>query len=317
MIIFIVGGAGYIGSHMAKLATKSNFQVIVLDNLSTGHEDAVSYGKFEFCDILDSKRLNQLFVEYQPDAVMHFGAFSLVEESINDPYKYYHNNVAGTLSLLRAMIDNNCLKFIFSSTAAVYGSPQYIPIDESHPTIPINPYGKSKLMVEQILSDFKAAYGLNYISFRYFNAAGHDREGELSERHEPETHLLPIIMQALNGQRERVVIFGNDYDTKDGTCVRDYIHVEDIASAHLKGLEYLQNENCSSTEFNLGNGTGFSVQEVINITKSLSRKEFKVDIRERRPGDPSTLVASGIKSKKELKVQLELPNLEDIIKTLL
>jgi UDP-glucose 4-epimerase len=317
MIIFIIGGAGYIGSHMAKLASKSGYKVIVLDNLSTGYRESAIYGKFEFCDVLDSKRLNQLFVKYQPDAVMHFGAFSLVEESINDPYKYYHNNVAGTLSLLRIMIDNNCLELIFSSTAAVYGKPQYTPIDESHPTNPISPYGKSKLMVEQILKDFKSAYGLEYISFRYFNAAGHDLEGELTERHDPETHLLPIIIQTVNGQRESVSIFGVDYDTKDGTCVRDYIHVEDIASAHLKGLEYLRSGNSSVTEFNLGNGSGYSVQEIINITKDLSRKEFKVIQKGRREGDPSILVASGTRAKKELSINLEFPDIEDIIKTLL
>ena len=224
MKIFIVGGAGYIGSHMVKIAHKAGHDVITLDNLSTGHQDAVLYGKFELCDILDTAKLDKLFKKHTPDAVMHFSAYSLVGESMANPYKYYNNNVSGTLSLLKAMIDNNCMKLIFSSSAAIFGNPEYIPIDEDHPKDPINPYGKSKLMVEEILKDFESAYGLKYVSFRYFNAAGHDPEGELSERHDPETHLLPIIMQAANGQRDSVSIFGNDYDTNDGTCVRDYIH---------------------------------------------------------------------------------------------
>jgi UDP-glucose 4-epimerase len=316
MKIFIIGGAGYIGSHMVKIAHKAGHEVVTLDNLSTGHQDAVLYGKFEFCDILDTARLNELFAKYTPDAVMHFSAYSLVGESVADPYKYYHNNVSGTLSLLKSMIDNNCYKFIFSSSAAIFGNPTYIPIDEEHPTQPINPYGKSKLMVEEILKDFDAAYGFKYVSFRYFNAAGHDPEGKLSERHNPETHLLPIIMQAANDQRESVRIFGTDYDTNDGTCVRDYIHVNDLADAHLQGLDYLNDNSPQSAEFNLGNGNGFSVKEVIQKVKDITNKDFKVVEEGRRDGDPSTLIASDAKAKQVLKLQPNFSSLKDIIQTL-
>jgi UDP-glucose 4-epimerase len=316
MKIFIVGGAGYIGSHMVKIAHQAGYDVITLDNLSTGHQDAVLYGEFEFCDILDTAKLDKLFKKYKPDAVMHFSAYSLIGESMTDPYRYYNNNVSGTLSLLKAMIDNDCKKFIFSSSAAIFGNPEYIPIDEIHPKNPINPYGKSKLMVEEILKDFSSAYDLKYVSFRYFNAAGHDPDGQLSERHDPETHLLPIIMQAAKGQRDSISIFGNDYDTKDGTCVRDYIHVNDLANAHLKGLDYLNQSNSSSTEFNLGNGNGFSVKEVVQQVKEITGKEFVVIEENRRSGDPSILIASDDKAKSILDLKANYSNLESIIQTL-
>ena len=316
MKIFIVGGAGYIGSHMVKAAYEKGNEVITLDNLSTGHKDAVLYGKFEFCDILDKVELNRIFKKYKPDVVMHFSAFSLVGESVSDPYKYYHNNVAGTLNLLKTMIDNNCKKFIFSSSAAIYGEPQYTPIDEKHPMRPINPYGKSKMMVEEILKDFDSAYGLKYVSFRYFNAAGHDVEGKLRERHEPETHLLPIIMQVVNGQRDSVSIFGVDYNTYDGSCVRDFIHVTDLANAHLKGLDYLNDNSSYSSEFNLGNGKGYSVKEVIQKVKDLFNKDFKVLLEGRRDGDPPILVANDAKARKVLKLNIEFSKIEKIIQTL-
>jgi len=316
MKIFIIGGAGYIGSHMVKIAHKAGHDVITIDNLSTGHQNAVLYGEFELCDILDASKLDMLFKKYKPDAVMHFSAYSLVGESMTNPYKYYNNNVSGTLVLLKAMIDNDCMKFIFSSSAAIFGNPKYIPIDEIHPKNPINPYGKSKLMVEEILKDFESAYGLKCVSFRYFNAAGHDPDGELSERHNPETHLLPIIMQAANGQRDSVSIFGNDYDTNDGTCVRDYIHVNDLANAHLKGLEYLNQSELPSTEFNLGSGNGFSVKEVIQQVKDITGKDFKVLVEGRRDGDPPILVASDIKARKVLKLKVRFPEIEKIIQTL-
>jgi len=315
MKLFIIGGAGYIGSHMVKTAHKAGHEVITIDNLSTGHQDAVLYGKFEFCDILDTVNLDKLFVKYKPDVVMHFGAYSLVGESITSPYEYYHNNVSGTLSLLKSMIDNNCNKLIFSSSAAIFGDPDYIPIDESHPKRPINPYGRSKLMVEEILKDFESAYGLKYVSFRYFNAAGHDPEGELSERHNPETHLLPIIMQAARGEREYVSIYGTDYDTQDGTCIRDYIHVNDLANVHLEGLSYLNN-NLQSEEFNLGNGNGFSVKEIIQKVHDITNKDFKVLEEDRRDGDPSILIASDKKFKNKLNTRLFFNTLESIIKSL-
>jgi UDP-glucose 4-epimerase len=317
MKIFVIGGAGYIGSHMVKIAHQAGHNVVTLDNLSTGHQDAVLYGEFELCDILDAAKLDKLFKKYKPDAVMHFSAYSLVGESMTDPYKYYNNNVSGTISLLKAMIDNDCTKFIFSSSAAIFGNPEYIPIDENHPKDPINPYGKSKLMVEEILKDFGSAYGLKYVSFRYFNAAGHDPDGELSERHDPETHLLPIIMQATNGQRDSVSIFGNDYDTNDGTCVRDYIHVNDLANAHLKGLDYLNQSESPSAEFNLGNGNGFSVKEVIQQVKDITGKDFVVLEEGRRDGDPSTLIASDAMAKEKLGLKINFTTLNKIIDTLI
>ena len=316
MKIFIIGGAGYIGSHMVKIAHQAGHEVITLDNLSTGYQDAVLYGKFEFCDILNLEKLNELFNKYTPDAVMHFSAYSLVHESVTHPYKYYSNNVSGTLNLLKAMIDNNCRKFIFSSSAAIFGNPEYIPIDEDHPKNPINPYGKSKLMVEEILKDFDVAYGLKYVSFRYFNAAGSDPEGELSERHNPETHLLPIIMQATNGQRMSISVFGNDYDTTDGTCVRDYIHVNDLADAHLEGLKYLNKSESLSAEFNLGSGSGFSVKEVIQKVKEITQKDFKVVEESRRFGDPSILIASSAKAEQILELKTNFSSLEQVIQTL-
>jgi len=316
MKLFIIGGAGYIGSHMVKAAHKAGHEVITLDNLSTGHQDAVLYGKFEYCDILNTERLDELFKKYTPDAVMHFSAYSLVGESVSDPYKYYHNNVSGTLNLLKSMIDNDCKKFIFSSSAAIFGNPEYIPIDEKHPKNPINPYGKSKLMVEEILKDFDHAYNFKYVSFRYFNAAGHDPEGELSERHDPETHLLPIIMQAASGQRDAVSIFGVDYNTNDGTCIRYYIHVDDLANTHLCGLKYLIDDSSKSEEFNLGNGSGFSVKEVIQKVKNITNKDFKVIEEERRAGDPSILTADDRKSKELLGNSYKYTSLDEIIKTL-
>jgi UDP-glucose 4-epimerase len=302
---------------MVKLAHLAGHEVITLDNLSTGHKDAVKYGVFEYCDIQDSNRLNELFKKYKPDAVMHFSAYSLVGESMSDPYKYYQNNTVGTLNLLKAMVDNDCKNFIFSSTAAVFGNPKYTPIDEKHPKAPINPYGKSKLMIEQMLEDFDSAYGLKYVVFRYFNAAGHDIDGELTERHDPETHLLPLIMQTVRGEREAISIYGNDYDTKDGTCVRDYIHVNDLARVHLQGVEYLLKGAVDSKVYNLGNGEGFSVKEIIEKVKEITQKEFKILEEGRRAGDPATLIASSKRAKKELGFAPKLAKVDDIIKTLI
>ena len=316
MRVFILGGAGYIGSHMVKMAHEAGHEIITIDNLSTGHKDSVLYGQFELCDILDKDHLNKIFRKYKPDAVMHFSACSIVGESVKDPYKYYQNNVSGTLSVLSTMIENNCKKLIFSSTAAIFGNPEYLPIDEKHIKNPINPYGKSKLMVEEILKDFEAAYGLKYISFRYFNAAGHDLEGNLKERHDPETHLLPIVMQAANKIRNSVSIFGVDYETKDGTCIRDYIHVNDIANAHLKGLEYLNQSNAKSIELNLGNGKGFSVREIIKEVENFTGNKIKVIAKNRRLGDPPELIAKGDLAKSILKLDNKFPTIKDIIKTL-
>jgi UDP-glucose 4-epimerase len=317
MRLFIVGGAGYIGSHMVKLAHLAGHEVITLDNLSTGHKDSVLYGKFEYCDVQDSNRLNELFKKYNPEVVMHFSAYSLVGESMSDPYKYYKNNTVGTLNLLKAMIDNDCKNFIFSSTAAVFGNPKYVPVDEKHPKVPINPYGKSKLMIEHMLEDFDDAYGLKYVVFRYFNASGHDRDGKLSERHDPETHLLPLIMQTVRGEREAISIFGNDYDTKDGTCVRDYIHVDDLAQVHMQGAKYLMNSDAKSKIYNLGNGNGFSVNEIIEKVKKITGIDFKVLQEDRRAGDPATLIASSDSVRDELGFIPKIDKIDDIIRTLI
>jgi len=315
MKIFIVGGAGYIGSHMVKLAFLKGYDVITIDNLSTGHRDAVKYGKFEECDILDKEKLKKLFDKYTPELVIHFAAFSIVSESMNEPYKYYNNNVLGTLNLLKVMIDNNCKKIIFSSTAAVFGNPEYLPIDEKHIKRPINSYGKSKLMIEEILTDFEKAYGLRYVILRYFNACGHDKDGELIEKHNPETHLIPLIMQVVNGKREKIDIYGTNYNTEDGTCIRDYIHVEDLCEAHLKSIFYLNNMKNKSTDFNLGNSKGFSVLKVIETIKNVTNINFKVKESKSREGDPSILIASNKKAKEILDFVPKYDSIESIIKT--
>jgi len=315
-IIFILGGAGYIGSHMVKKAFLDGLQVITIDNLSTGHKDAVKYGLFEYCDLHDLTKLDNLFKKYKPYAVMHFSAFSIVGESVEEPYKYYNNNVTGTLNLLKIMIDNNCKKFIFSSTAAVFGAPEYTPIDEGHPKNPINPYGKSKLMVEQMLEDFDKAYGLRYVIFRYFNAAGHDTDSELCERHNPETHLIPLIMQTAYKERGFISIYGTDYKTPDGTCIRDYVHVDDLCQAHLNGLDYLGDSTNESADFNLGNGRGFSVKEVIQEVKKITNTDFMVKEENRRDGDPDILIATSEKAQNVLGLKFNFTSISKIISTL-
>ena len=318
-IIFIIGGAGYIGSHMVKAASLANYKTITIDNLSTGHADAVLYGKLEICDIRNKSKLDLLFKKYRPEAVVHFGAYSIVGESVEDPLKYYDNNFYGTLKLLEVMIENNCRNIIFSSTAAVFGNPEYLPIDEDHIKEPINPYGQSKLMVENILKDFSRAYELNYIVFRYFNAVGHDKEAGLEERHDPETHLFPIIMQIIKGQRKNLTIYGADYDTDDGTCIRDYIHVEDLCIAHLKGLEALlgNSNTIISDDYNLGNGIGFSVKEVITEFKRQTKVDFDVKQGKRREGDPDVLIASNEKASIKLGYSPTKSDLREIIKSLI
>ena len=317
--IFIIGGAGYIGSHMVKAVSLANYETITIDNLSTGHADAVLYGKLEVCDIRNKSKLDLLFKKYRPEAVMHFGAYSIVSESVKDPLKYYDNNVYGTLKLLEVMIENNCRKIIFSSTAAVFGNPEYIPIDEVHRKLPINPYGQSKLMVENMLKDFSKAYKLNYIVFRYFNAVGHDKESGLQERHDPETHLFPIIMQTIRGQRKNLSIHGTDYGTDDGTCIRDYIHVEDLCLAHIKGLKSLLevDNTIISDDYNLGNGRGFSVKEVVKEFKRLTKVDFDVKQGKRREGDPDVLIASNEKASIKLGYSPTKSDLREIIKSLI
>jgi UDP-glucose 4-epimerase len=291
MNILVVGGAGYIGSHMVKHLIAKGHQVIVIDNLSSGYRDAVLVDSFFQIDIANQVELNWVFQNNQIDAVFHFASFIQVGESVIAPAKYYENNVSATLTLLQAMVAAGVKKFVFSSTAAVYGNPEYVPIDESHPKQPINPYGQSKLMVEQILQDFDKAYGLKSVCLRYFNAAGADPNALLGERHEPETHLIPLILQAASGRREAINVFGQDYNTHDGTCIRDYIHIVDLADAHLKAVDYL-NAGYPSRAFNLGNGSGFSIKEIIQAAEEVTGKNIPVIYAERREGDPAILVAN-------------------------
>lgn len=312
MKVLVVGGAGYIGSHMVKMLLNANHQVITLDNLSSGHRDAVLGGVFVEGDLADNDCLYRVFEEHKPDAVMHFASFIQVGESVRKPDIYYKNNVTNTLNLLDTMLKFDVKKFIFSSTAAVFGEPDYVPIDEAHPNRPLNPYGRSKLMIEQVLADYAKAFDLRSVCLRYFNAAGADPEGQLGERHDPETHLIPLILQAASGRRENIQVFGRDYDTPDGTCIRDYIHIVDLCSAHLAALDYLVSGG-ESDRFNLGNGSGFSVQEVLDAVQKVSGKTVKVIDGPRREGDPARLVADSKRARSLLGWQPIFSDLDSII----
>ncbi|MEW6446151.1 MAG: UDP-glucose 4-epimerase GalE [Pseudomonadota bacterium] len=313
MNILVVGGAGYIGSHMVKRLTRAGHQVTTLDNLSTGYADAVLHGPLVIGDMADTLLLDRLFNSTRFDAVMHFAAFSLVGESMLDPAKYYRNNVSHTLNLLDAMVRHGVLDFIFSSTAATFGEPVRVPMDESHPQHPINPYGRSKWMVEQLLEDYDRAYGLKSTCLRYFNAAGADPEGELGERHTPETHLIPLVLQAASGRRPSITVFGTDYDTPDGTCIRDYIHVQDLCEAHLASLERMR-ESGISARYNLGNGQGFSVREVLETARRVTGRAIKVEYGPRRAGDPARLLADASAARTGLGWTPKHDSLEDIIR---
>ncbi|MBU2833741.1 MULTISPECIES: UDP-glucose 4-epimerase GalE [Acidithiobacillus] len=297
--ILVVGGAGYIGSHMAKMLVQSGHEVLILDNLSTGFREAARYGRLLEGDLADTALLERIFGETPVAAVMHFAALSQVGESIREPARYYRNNVANTQNLLETMLRHNVRRFIFSSTAALFGEPEYTPIDEQHPQRPINPYGRSKRMVEEMLADHDSAYGLRFVSLRYFNAAGADPEGELGERHDPESHLIPLVLQAASSRQAQIAIYGDDYPTPDGTCIRDYVHVWDLCSAHLLALEHLLADRESNT-FNLGNGQGFSVQEVIDTARRVTGRGIPADVQPRRPGDPAVLVADSQKARDTL-----------------
>lgn len=292
MKLLVCGGAGYIGSHMVRMLLRGNHEVIVYDNLSTGHAQAVPAGRLVQGDIGDASAMRALFAQHTFDGVMHFCASSLVGESVEQPYRYYENNVARGLVLLEAMRQAQVTRLVFSSTAATYGTPQQLLIDETHPQQPINPYGASKLMVERILADAAAAYGLRSVSLRYFNAAGADPHGGIGELHNPETHLIPNILRAaLSTDRSNALkIFGDDYDTRDGTCLRDYVHVNDLALAHLQAFEFMA-KNPGAHAFNLGNGEGFSVREVIDAAVRVTGRPIAFQIEPRRAGDPPTLVA--------------------------
>ena len=312
MSILIIGGAGYIGSHTVKYFIERNEDVIIVDNLMTGHKEAVLSDKFYNCDIRDKENLDKVFKENNIEAVIHFAANSLVGESMVKPYEYYHNNVYGMMCLLDVMKENNVDKIVFSSTAATYGEPKNIPILESDDTNPTNTYGETKLAMEKMMKWFDNAYGTKYVSLRYFNAAGAYFDGSIGEAHTTETHLIPLILQVPLGKREHISIFGNDYDTNDGTCIRDYIHVMDLASAHYKALEYLRTGN-ESNIFNLGNGNGYSVKEVIDVARSVTSHEIPAKLEERRSGDPAVLIASSDKARKVLGWKPEYDSLERII----
>jgi len=297
--ILVVGGAGYIGSHMVKMLLEHDYEVVTLDNLSGGYRDAVIGGEFEYVDLANKPELERVFKKYQFDAVMHFASYIQVGESVINPAMYYENNVVNTLNLLDVMVKFDVKSFVFSSTAAIFGEPEYTPIDEKHPKNPINPYGRSKLIIEEILKDYDKAYNLKSICLRYFNAAGADPEGLLGERHEPETHLIPLILQAASGRRKSISVFGRDYNTPDGTCIRDYIHIVDLCAAHLLSLEKLIKEK-NSCAYNLGNGNGFSVQKVIEVAKEVTGKDISIVGDTRREGDPAILLADAILAKTEL-----------------
>lgn len=312
--ILVVGGAGYIGSHMVKDLLAGGYEVITLDDLSTGHRDLLPGGTFVKGDLGDEAILSRLFSSHNISAVMHFAAFSLVGESVEDPLKYYRNNLAATTTLLRAMVQHDVKRFIFSSTAAVYGEPAEIPITENHPCNPTNPYGATKIAVERMLHDCDSSYGLKYVSLRYFNASGADESGTIGERHTRETHLIPLVLKVATGEREDISIFGTDYPTPDGTCIRDYIHVSDLTHAHLLALEALISGG-ESAVYNLGNNQGYSVREVIELAKKVTGKKIPVIEADRRPGDPARLIASSEKIKSSLGWRPKYENLDTIIKT--
>ena len=297
---------------MTLMLHELGYQVLVFDNLSTGFEDAVIGAELIRGDIHDSEKLSQIFKQNDVDVVMHFAAYIDVGESVRDPFKYYRNNVIGTQTLLEQMVANNVKNFIFSSTAAIFGEPEYVPIDEKHKKEPINPYGYSKQMVEQMLDNYDQAYNLKSICLRYFNAAGADPKTRLGERHDPETHLIPLVLQVASGRRKSISIFGNDYATDDGTCVRDYIHIVDLCNAHLLAAELLLTQQ-QSQQFNLGNGNGYSVQQVINTAKQISNQPINIDHAERRAGDPAILVADSSLANKVLNWMPEFTDLEQII----
>lgn len=312
--ILVTGGAGYIGAHACKALAKAGYKPITYDNLVYGHPEAVRWGPLENGDICDREELERVMQKYHPSAVMHFAAYAYVGESVQHPAKYYRNNVAGTLSLLESMKRCSIDKIIFSSTCATYGMPAQIPITEQHPQNPINPYGRSKLIIEWILQDFAAAYGLKFVSLRYFNAAGADPDAEIGEDHHPETHLIPLVLDVALGHSDRVEIFGTDYDTPDGTCIRDYIHVSDLADAHVLALEYLD-KGGKSDVFNLGNGNGFSVREVITTAMKITGFNIRCLESERRPGDPSVLIGSSEKIRNNLGWKPSYNSLDTIIDT--
>jgi len=300
MKILVTGGAGYIGSHFVKLLCEFNHEPIVIDNLFRGHKEALPEGvTLEIVDLLEYEKLFEIIKKYNPEAVVHFAALAYVGESVKNPELYYLNNVVGSFNLIRAVVHSKIKKFVFSSTCSIYGNPLMIPISEKESSKPINPYANTKLMIETMLKDFDTAYGLKYVALRYFNAAGAHLSGEIGESHNPETHLIPLVLYTALQKREKLFVYGNDYDTQDGTCIRDYIHVMDLADAHLKALEYL-NANNESTIINLGTGKGNSVLEIIKKSEQITKRKIPYEITSRREGDPAILVADNKKAKEVL-----------------
>ncbi len=297
--VLVTGGAGYIGSHACKALAQAGFTPVTYDNLITGWQDAVQFGPFEQGDLLDRGRLDEVFAKYDPIAVVHFAALSQVGEAMSEPGKYWSNNVTGSLTLIEAAVAANCLNFVFSSTCATYGEHDNVVLDETTPQHPLNAYGASKRAIEDILRDFEAAYGLRSVIFRYFNVAGADPEAQVGEFHRPETHLVPLILDAIEGKRDALTIFGTDYDTPDGTCIRDYVHVCDLVDAHVLGLKWLQDDK-GSRVFNLGTGTGFSVLEVMDAAKAMTNRDVPFNIGPRRAGDCTKLVSGSTRAEQEL-----------------
>ena len=312
--VLVTGGAGYIGSHVCKSLKIKGYTPIVVDNLIYGHESAVKWGDFVKGDLLDKKFLDELFIKYDFSSVIHLAAFAYVGESVQDPAKYYNNNIIGAINLMNTMLENNVKKLIFSSTCSTYGSPKNIPIDELHTQIPINPYGYSKLVVETILKDYSRAYNFQYVVLRYFNAAGADPENEIGESHEPETHLIPLVIKAALDRKYTLKVFGDDYETNDGTAIRDYVHVSDLADAHTLGLSKIETSK-ESYEFNLGTGTGLSVMEIIKGVELVIKKKVKYKIMERREGDPPILIADSSYANKILGWSTNYSNPRNIIET--
>ena len=312
--ILVVGGAGYIGSHMVLDLQRAGYPVVTLDNLSRGHRELVPGGDFIEGDLGNPADLDTVFSRYPVKAVMHFAAWSLVGESVEQPLAYYRNNVANTLALLEAMQRHDIPHFIFSSTAAVYGEPERTPITEDHPCTPTNPYGSTKLAVERLLQDVSNASGMSFTALRYFNAAGADAAGDIGERHQPETHLIPLILQVATGEREAIRIFGEDYPTPDGTCLRDYVHVTDLTQAHLLALESLL-DGGGNAIYNLGNSTGYSVRQVIDVAREVTGHPIPSIVSERRAGDPAILIADSSRIRADLGWQPRYESLEEIIQT--
>jgi UDP-glucose 4-epimerase len=312
MNVLVTGGAGYIGSHMVNLLNHNDFIVTTLDDLSTGFRDSVLAGAFIEGSLLDKCLLNKIFSEHKFDVVIHFAGSISVGESVSCPSKYYSNNFVGSLNLLDSMIKNGVNKLVFSSTAAVFGNPEYVPIDENHPKSPINPYGQTKMMFERVLQDYEKSYGLRSVVLRYFNASGADPNGFLGERHNPETHLIPLALRATNPLAPKLTIFGNDYDTNDGTCIRDYVHVIDLCEAHLLAIDHL-NAGGESRQYNLGNGQGASVIEVIQMVERITKSKVNVVYGPKRGGDPSVLVADSSAIQREWNWSRKY-SLEDIVR---